>query len=200
MKAIQLFIYLLAFLAQAQTTNSILQNVNNIEDAEYNAKKFVNLGGMVFKVAPELKVEEGDEVFLNKRVGDTIHLQRFIFKIIDKAQVNAYRVSYVFFDATKKSMQEIDSIRNEILVSYKKGVNFQTLARKYTMDSNTNGEINWVTYGQMYPEFETKIKQHKKGDIFSVDILSEKWYYIVLKTYEDTTVDELTIFRIRSGI
>ncbi|MNS73450.1 hypothetical protein D3C72_1068930 [compost metagenome] len=51
----------------------------------------------------------------------------------------------------------------------------------------------------MVPEFETAIKNHKQNDVFKVDVPDKKWYYIVLKTFNDKKVEELSILKIKSS-
>lgn len=54
------------------------------------------------------------------------------------------------------------------------------------MDSNVNkGDLGWFSEGTMYKAFEDAIKSHKKNDLFEVDIPENRWYYVVLKTYND---------------
>jgi hypothetical protein len=48
----------------------------------------------------------------------------------------------------------------------------------------------------MVKEFEISVKQHGMGDIFTVDVPSNQWYYVVKKTYEDKNTKEMTILKV----
>jgi PPIC-type PPIASE domain len=107
----------------------------------------------------------------------------------------AMRVSYVYLDGNKLSMNEIDSKRKEIIKLHKKGKSFGALATDYTMDSSkaNNGDLGWFNEGVMHKTFEDAIKNHKKNDLFTIDIPENKWYYIVLKTFDDLPKSTLYI-------
>lgn len=98
-----------------------------------------------------------------------------------------FRVSYIFLSSKGSSLEEIDALRNKIINLYNDGTPFSELAKKHSIDFNpkTKGDLGWFLEGRMYPEFENAVKRHKKGDIFTVDIPSRNWYYVVLKTHED---------------
>ena len=96
-------------------------------------------------------------------------------------------------------MDEINKLRPEIIMQYKKGIKFSELAKKYTMDTNITGDIYWFLEGQMFAEFENGVKTHKTGEIYTVDIPSEKWYYVVLKTYNEKDVTKITMLKVKSS-
>lgn len=123
-----------------------------------------------------------------------------IYKLIDRKEVLHHRVSYIFFDANKKSLQEINALRNDIITKYNKGVPFEVLAKQYSMDINgkRGGDSGWFEKGEMIPEFEQEVisNNHKKGSIFKIDVPSKKWYYVVLKTYDRKMIDEIKVLKI----
>lgn len=95
------------------------------------------------------------------------------------------RVSYVYLNGEKMSVEKINTLRNKIIADYKKGIPFADLANKHTMDTSKDGDLKWFSTGTMEAVFEDEIRKHKKGDIFTVDIPEKNWYYVVLKTYDD---------------
>lgn len=67
--------------------------------------------------------------------------------------------------------------------------------QQYNTDGNPTGETQWFTENAMVKEFETAVKQHKKGEIFTVDTPARQWYHVVLKTFDATYIKTLTILR-----
>ena len=64
------------------------------------------------------------------------------------------------------------------------------------MDGNITGDTRWFTENMMVKEFETAVRSHKKGDIFTVDTPSQNWYHVVLKTFDDTYIKKLIILKV----
>jgi hypothetical protein len=106
--------------------------------------------------------------------------------------VNLMRVSYIYLDGSKIDFKRIGELRYEIMTFYANGEAFSDLANEYTMDGNKNGDLGWFEEGMMVKDFETAIKAHKKGDIFTVNIPEKKWYYVVLKTFDDAEKVKIT--------
>lgn len=107
-------------------------------------------------------------------------------RIVKTEPIVSMRVSYIYLDGSKLTINDINKKRKEIIKLHKKGKSFGELATIYTMDSNVNkGDLGWFNEGVMHKTFEDTIKNHKKNDLFEVDIPENKWYYVVLKTYND---------------
>jgi parvulin-like peptidyl-prolyl isomerase len=112
---------------------------------------------------------------------------------ISFAKTLSMRVSYIYLDGAVLKKSAIDKIRETILLEYKKNnVPFSLLANKYTMDTAKDGDLGWFEEGMMVKVFEDEIKNHKKDDIFIVDIPKNNWYYVVLKTYDDIEKIKIT--------
>ena len=43
---------------------------------------------------------------------------------------------------------------------------------------------------------ENAVKNHKKGEIFTVDSSEKHWYYVVLKTHDNTLITTKSFIRI----
>lgn len=127
-------------------------------------------------------------------------LEKTYYKNIDKTMVLHYRVSYIILDGNKKSLSDISSLRKDIISKYKQGVHFEDLAKQYSMDINAKrgGDSGWFSKGELVSEFEDQISndQHKIGDIFTIDIPSKKWYYVILKTFDKMMIEEITVLKI----
>ena len=134
-----------------------------------------------------------------KKVYDSEY-DKTIYKLIDRNEVLHHRVSYIFFDAKKKPLQEINALRNDIISKFNKGITFEDLAKQYSMDINgkRGGDSGWFAKGEMIPEFEKQVisNTHVIGSIFKIDVPSKKWYYVVLKTYDKKMIDEIKVLKI----
>lgn len=134
-----------------------------------------------------------------KRVYET-EVEKTYYKVIDKKEVEHYRVSYIFLDGHKKSLSEIAKLQSDIIVKYKQGTPFENLAKQYSMDNNARrgGDLGWFAKGEMDPEFENQVvnSYHKIGDIFQVDIPSRESYYVVLKSFDSLMIEEIKVLKI----
>jgi parvulin-like peptidyl-prolyl isomerase len=155
-----------------------LEQINSIEEAE----NFIKLNPKAEITTLEISNDSLDYYknrFLEK---DMIDKNR----IVKIEPIVSMRVSYIYLDGSKLTISDINKKREEIIKLYKKGKSFGELVTIYNMDSNANkGDLGWFNEGVMHKTFEDTIKKHKKNDLFEVDILDNKWYYVVLKTYND---------------
>lgn len=113
--------------------------------------------------------------------------------------MKAFRVSYIYLDGSKNSLENINKTRKIILKKYKSGISFSDLANEYTMNRSKNGDLGWFTEGMMVKEFENQIRNHKLNEIFTIDIPENKWYYVTLKTFSEKYVEELTILKVKNN-
>ncbi|HTL08528.1 MAG TPA: peptidylprolyl isomerase [Chitinophagaceae bacterium] len=138
-----------------------------------------------------------DKRLLRQKKGDIFSVGYVTYKVIEASDTVAYRASYVFLDESSLSMQQIDSLRKIILQKAASGVPFEKLSDEYTMDgNNTHGDTGWFFGEAMVPkELQDAVKNHKLGEIFSVDVPDKQWHYIVKKTYDDQIKKDITVLR-----
>lgn len=110
---------------------------------------------------------------------------RDISKAMRVTNCKSMRVSYIYLNGKVLSQERMNSMRAKIIADYKSGKSFADLANENTMDNSKDGDLGWFDEGMMVKTFEDEVKRHKKGDIFTVDIPENNWYYVVLKTYDD---------------
>lgn len=131
-------------------------------------------------------------------------VEQTYYKVIEKNDVPHYRVSYIFLDGSKKSIEEITKIRTDIINKYKEGFQFKDLAKRYSMDDNANrgGDLGWFRAGDLHPEFENAIinNSYAVDDIFEVDIAEKQWYYVILKTYDTKMIEEIKVLKVTEPI
>lgn len=200
MKLLTIFISLFHIsVSFGQPSEEKLYNLTTLSEAELYFKSHPEDEGEIFTVSPEIDGELIKNEFADRKVGDIFSKKENTFKIIAANEVQIFRVSYIFLDESKISLKKINKTRDKILKKYEKGKSFSQLAYQYTMDSTKDGDLGWFAEGMMVPEFESAVKQHKINDIFKVDIPARKWFYIVLKTFEDKKVNQFTVIKIKSS-
>lgn len=127
-------------------------------------------------------------------------VEQTYYKVIQKNEVPHYRVSYIFLDGSKKSLEEISKLRTDIISKYKEGFQFKDLAKRYSMDDNANrgGDLGWFRIGDLHPEFESAIVNNSSvvDDIFEVDVAEKQWYYVVLKTHDTKMIEEIKVLKV----
>lgn len=155
-----------------------LGKINSIEEAENFIKLNPKAEIRTLEIAND-SLDYYKNRFLEKDIIDKD-------KIVKTESIVSMRVSYIYLDGSKLTINDINKKREKIIKLYKKGKSFEELATIYNMDSNSKkGDLGWFNDGVMHKTFEDAIKNHKKNDLFEVDIAENKWYYVVLKTYND---------------
>lgn len=131
-------------------------------------------------------------------------IEKIHYKIIDKYEIPYYRVSYVYFDGTKKSKEEIFELQQRVIQKYKEGFRFKDLAKQYSMDASANrgGDLGWFTRGDMAPEFEEAVinSGNNIDDIFTVEVPERNWHYVVLKTHSTKLIEEIKVLKVTEKI
>lgn len=141
-----------------------------------------------------LKLSNGGHKVIKKE-GENIH-----YKILEKNEIIYYRVSYILLDGKEFSIRSIEKLRPQIIEQHDRGVPFKDLALQYSMDNNKKrgGDSGWFTYGDMLPEFEQQVMndEHQKDDIFTVNVESNQWYYVVKKTHDKKSITEIKVLKV----
>ena len=198
-------IFLLSFNTSAQRKlQKELDSVTTIEKAQrfINSKNGKKNKIITFneekhktKLTQELlKLSNGGHKVV-KREDENIH-----YKILEKNEIIYYRVSYILLDGKEFSISSIEKLRPQIIAKHERGVSFKDLALQYSMDNNKKrgGDSGWFTYGDMLPEFEQQVMndKHQKDDIFTVNVESNQWYYVVKKTHDKKSITEIKVLKV----
>jgi parvulin-like peptidyl-prolyl isomerase len=193
------FISLVSVGQQTKSSFNPLAAVNSVNKAKQFIESNPKLHGRLFIIAPGVDTADLLEPLYLKKLGYTFKLAEYSHKIVGIDSARSLKVSYIYLDGEKLSKPEIDSMRDKIISQYKDGISFDQLAQTYTMDGNTTGSLGWIREEYVAAEFVDAVKSHKRGEIFTADIPSHKWYYVVLKTYDESYIKILTILRIKSS-
>ena len=122
------------------------------------------------------------------------------YKVIDKIEIPYYRISYIYLNGKEKSLDEINTLRQEIIEKYNDGFPFSNLAKRYSMDSSAKrgGDLGWFTKGDMLEDFENQVinNNYSVNEIFTVDVPANDWYYAVLKTHDTKMIEEIKVLKI----
>lgn len=131
-----------------------------------------------------------DSLIYNSAVGDTFTVQsgnsyKRVYKTLEKSTEEVCKVHYIYLDGKRRSIQEINALREQIIQAYKDGTPFIDLVRKFSEDGNSRGILDWFYLGMMDPTFDKAVRPKSAGQIFTVDVPQRYWYYVVLKKDEN---------------
>ena len=203
---IALLLYSVGFaqIAQEDSFETELDSITTENQASEFVKQHKSLHGK-FETFNRVKHHSrlANDLFNLNKGGKEVYeseIGKTYYKMIERKEVPHHRVSYIVLDGNKKSLAEISKLRKEIISKYHQGTSFEKLAKTYSMDINglRGGDTGWFAHGEMAPEFENKIvnDHHKVGAIFTMDIPSRKWYYVILKTYGKKMIEEIKVLKI----
>ena len=202
-KYIGILFLLLSLTAVAQTKAEIETALQNIDTpAKVKRLHTTHKTWNVEVVTLNSKEEDTPKELISLQKGQATIIRSgeatFHYKLLESSQGKEFRVGYIYLNGKELQKPQIDMFRSLIMERYEKGTSFKDLADTYNMDQNSKSEdLGWFKAGMMVPQFESAIRAHQKGDIFTVDVDDRKWYYVVLKTYEDRVVDYLTFVKIK---
>jgi len=182
----------------AQNKGIDLADIKSISQAQILIDKNPKLKGKIFTIESSRDTSEIVMPLYNKKSHFTFRIDDNVYKILQIDSALSFRVNYIYLNGEQLTKFEVDSLRKEIISKYRKGTSFFQLAQQYTMDGNITGDTGWFTEGMMVNEFESAVRNHKKGEIFTVDTPDRNWYHVVLKTYDDTYIKKLTILKVNS--
>ncbi|WP_299096923.1 peptidylprolyl isomerase [uncultured Winogradskyella sp.] len=179
-----------------------LDSISSIDEAKTFAKAHKKSNkSKVFTFNKEKhKTRLADELFKLSKGGKKVvkgEYKKTYYKIVDKEKTLHHRASYIFFDGDKMELEEINEKRDKIISQYQQGYKFDKLAQLHSMDLNAKrgGDLGWFPEGQMHQMFEDAVKDHDTNEIFTLDIEDRNWYYVVLKTHDSKTIEEITVLQ-----
>jgi parvulin-like peptidyl-prolyl isomerase len=192
-----LFLLFSATVFAQPTVTEQFQKINTMQDAQKFIDANAALKPTIYKLSWGKDSSMLEKRLLRQKKGDIVNVGYVTYKILDGTETVAYRANYIFLDGGTLSNSEVDSLKKVIVAKANAGASFEQLSDQYTMDGNTTkGDTGWFFGPEMMPkEFEDAVKNHKKGDIFFVDVSAQNWHYIVKKTYDDDLKKDITVLR-----
>lgn len=199
MKPVFLFFFSFLFfaIASSQTLPSLIKNINTAEQAW----SFLDIHPKYKGEVVSFKSIQDSSAFAKKlyqtKRGTILTNNGYVYKLLWDTTCQFSKVSYVFLSGDSLTIQQIDGLRTSIIDQYNHGTPFNQLSSIYTMDGNTNGELDWFYQGYVANEFAEAINQHAKGEVFTVDVPSHNWYYVVKKTHDTQWCKEVVVLKIK---
>lgn len=172
-------------------TTKALKKVKNIEQLDEIKNKYPDWKISIDKTLLSDSMKFPD--ITSAKIGDVVTKQynpkapKYALKVLSIEDEELCKVKYIYLDGTKYSITVIDSIRTSIIKRYLEGEDFEALVKEYTMDGNLTGDLDWFYQGMMVEEFDEAVRNKSKGEVFTVDVKSENWYYVVLKNHRNKT-------------
>ena len=192
-----LFLFLSVPAFAQQTVTEKFQKIGTVQEAQ----AFIDANAALKPALLHLSYGK-DSTVIDKRLlrqnkGDIFSVGYVTYKVLEASETVKYRASYIFLDGSSLSVTQIDSLTKLIEKKIASGQPFDQLSDQYTMDGNTtHGDTGWFFGEEMMPkEFQDAVKNHKTGDIFTVDVSERQWHYIVKKTFDDNDKKEITVLR-----
>jgi parvulin-like peptidyl-prolyl isomerase len=200
MKALLLIMFVTLDLAlPAQEMDKKIRKVKTVSDAYTFIKenpaaqaKVITLNSFTDSSETAKKIYEG-------KLHSTVAIEGHLYKTVYIESSTLLSVHYIYLDTAKLSKNQIDSVRQVIIHKYNNGTPFAELAKEYNMDGNPDSDLKWVAEDMLVTEFSSAVKEHKVGDIFTIDVTAKQWYHVALKTSEDRKVKTYSVLKIKNS-
>jgi parvulin-like peptidyl-prolyl isomerase len=187
---------------------SELDSIQTLDEAKIYVQKNKSIKGTVITFNKEKHhTKLADELFNLSKGSKKVYktdMEKTYYKVIEKNEIPYQRMSYIFLNGKEKSVEEINSLRTNIITKYRNGFRFEDLAKHYSMDSNANrgGDLGWVTHGDLHPDFEAEVlnDSYQVNDVFTVDIPEQQWYYVILKTEDTKYIEEIKVLKVIESV
>lgn len=196
-KTVLIFIILLGLWS---CNNSFYKKINKIDSIEKAKAYIVANTTSDVEIITITSTEDSDTIaktLLSRTNFKAFELDNYLYKIVESKTALSFRASYIYLDGSKLSKSNIDSLRTVIIEKYNRGVSFPNLVEVYNMDGNKkDGDLGWFSEGMMVKDFENAVRNQEKGKIFTIDIPDYNWYYVTLKTAENTNITTIKALKV----
>ncbi len=194
---VALFLLISATLFGQETVNEKFQKIGTIQQAQQFIAANPELKPALLNLSAGKDTALIEKRLLRQKKGDIFSVGYVTYKVIESTDTTDFRANYVFLDGGSYSKSEIDSLKKLIVQKANAGSTFEQLSDQYTMDGNkTHGDTDWFSGQYSFPqEFQNAVHNHKRGEIFFVDVPEKQWHYIVKKTYDDRVKKDIIVLR-----
>jgi hypothetical protein len=194
--AVLLLLFTTSTFAQATVTDQF-KKIDNVQQAQAWMDANKNLKPAILQLSAGKDSTLIDKRLLRQKKGDIFSVGYVTYKVLESNESIKYRANYIFLDGGSLTQSQVDSLRKLIIQKASSGTPFDQLSDQYTMDGNTtHGDSGWFFGEEMMPkEFQDAVANHKKDEIFTVDVSDKQWHYIVKKTYDDDLKKDITVLK-----
>jgi hypothetical protein len=183
----------------AQDADKKIKKIETLEQANIFIKENPKLKGEIIEINAGTDSSELSKKIIASKAEGSITIDGNTYRVMDSRKSFLLKLSYINLLAENLSLHQIDSIRKVIIAKYKSGATFASLAKQYNTDGNPNTELGWFSEDMFVPEFAVAIKEHRKDELFTIDLPCKTWYYVILKTGDDRVVKVYSVLKIESG-
>ena len=181
-----------------ETVTEKFQKIATVQQAEDFIKGNPELKPAILKLSAGKDSSLIEKRLLRQKKGDIFSVGYVTYKVIEARDTVSYRANYIFLDGSSLTTPEIDSLKKLIVAKASQGTPLLQHSQISTpwMENTTRGDTGWF-FGeyQMPKDFEDAVANHKKGDIFFVEVAEKQWHYIVKKTYDDQVEKDIVVLR-----
>ncbi|WP_179335931.1 peptidylprolyl isomerase [Winogradskyella costae] len=185
-----------------------LDSISTPEEATSFLKENKPAHGKLFTFNKEKhKTRLADDLFNLSKGGKKVtrtDFKRTFYKVVDKADVDHFKFDIIVIDASKTSEEEAILKREKVFALCQQGYKFKDLAKHHSSGNTakTKGDTGWIKVGDMPVAFEAVAihENHDIGDVFPIDDIENKKYYLVLKTENRTPIEEITVLKFTEDI
>lgn len=170
--------------------------VHSMEQARTYILKHPRAGAEVLLLTSTQDTTDRDREIYRYENGDVFTMNGYLYKVLNIQAKKQYNVSYVFLNGDKLSKRHIDSTEARIIAEYKSGKPFQELIKAYFMDGDPDMESSlWFSSNERLPEFMEAVEKHQPGEVYTVEIPSKQFYYVVKAGNAPRIQNVYTVFR-----
>ena len=195
--------------------NAYAKNIGNMDKAKKGSmedyKKFLDL-----YVKYKMKLTDAEERGLDKDTSILNELDKYKKSIASSFLIEKklivpetkklyerrkweYRVSHIMFIPPKGKEDSTYKIAETVLQSINNGIDFSTLAKKYSQDRNSaraGGDIYYITAGYLPLSFENAVYSTKVGEVFPKIVKTKYGYHIIKVTDKRIRVPKIRVSHI----
>lgn len=194
---ISLILITASFQCFSQEMEVLLKKVRSAEQATEFVEENPELKAEVINFTSDRDSSELFNTLFQQKNGALVVIDGYTYKIVEKGNSFLIRSTEVYLDGNRYSKPKIDSLRSVIISRYNSGIRFEDLIKEYNMDPD-GGDQGWIAEGTVAKEFATTVRDHLKGEIFTIDVPVSKWYYVAIKTADTRFVRVLSAIKIRN--
>ncbi len=155
----------------------------SIEDYKHFLDLYVNFK-LKLKEAKELGIDKDDSLLTElenykKNIGEEFLIEKYVRspgleKLYDKRKYE-YRIAHIMLMVGDEGLDSAKARAKILIDSLNSGADWNKFVKKYSKDKNTikaNGQLFWVTAGELAPQFEKVVLNMKVGEVYKEAIPS----------------------------